>query len=196
VNLNISIADLVTPRVIKLMERMGGNRGDLHGAMGHEVQRLTYDHLNFLANTRHTTAEKLGTAPTGHLERAARQVESPAALSADASSATLTIKHPGMIRALRDVTIVPDKAKMLAIPVNALAYGRKPSQIWDTLKLFIPKGKNIICMPSANGITTLYVLVRSVTQKQDRTLLPSDEQFYTAAKMGAKRYLIPLIKSL
>ena len=194
-NLSISTSDLVTPRIIKLMEGMGGNNSELNAAMGHEVQRLTHFHLSFLAATRHTTASKLGATPSNHLAQAAEKVSAPSALSADSSSATLTINHPGMIRALRDVTIVPRDAKSLAIPVHALAYNRRPREIWDALKLFIPKGKNVICMPSGNTITTLYVLVRSVTQKQDRTLLPSQQNFEKAAKLGAQRYLKSLKQS-
>jgi hypothetical protein len=93
-----------------------------------------------------------------------------------------------MVRALRDVTIVPREAKSLAIPIHALAYNRRPAQIWESLNLFIPKGKNVICMPGKT-ITALYVLVRSVTQKQDRTLLPSDENFQKAAATGAGNYI-------
>ncbi len=185
----LTIADTATPRLKKLMNAVGvAGRTELHGAMGYEVQRLTVDYLRGLAATRHTTAQKLGAAPSNHLAQAAEKAESSAALTANASNATLTINHPGMIRALRDVTIRPVSAKSLAIPVHALSYNRRPAQIWDVLKLFIPKGKNVICMASGNQIVALYVLVRSVTQTQDRSLLPSDEQFEKSAARGALKY--------
>ena len=188
--MNLTVSMTAIPRLNTLMEKVGGaGRAELHEAMGHEVQRLTHDHLSLLAATRHTTAEKLGATPSNHLAQAAEKISAASALSADASSATLTINHPGMIRALRDVTILPRDAKRLAIPVHALAYNRRPAQIWDALKLFIPKGKNVICMASGKTITALYVLVRSVTQKQDRSLLPSQEEFQQAAKTGARNYI-------
>lgn len=175
------------------LTRMLGPEGrqELNTAMGYAVQELTVDYLRALAATRHTTAEKLGAAPTNHLAQAADKVAEPSALESTAEAATLTINHPGMTRAFRDVTIRPKEAKALAIPVHALAYGRQPAEIWDSMGLFATKGA--IYMHQASGEPLrLYVLVRSVTQKQDRTLLPSGESLIDAAKRGA----LSLIDSL
>lgn len=194
-NLRISIADTATPRLRSLMGALqGAGRRDLHAAMGVEVQNLTYQHVSTLAGSRHDTANRLGAAPSNHLAQAAEKIAAPTALSADSNAATLTINHVGMIRALRDVTIVPREAKALAIPVNAIAYNRRPAQIWAELNLFIPKGKNVIAMSDGKKITVLYVLVRSVTQKQDRTLLPSDNEFSAAAAVGAKTFISDSLK--
>ena len=190
-NLRITISDTAAPGLRELQKTLNGtNSRNLHNAMGVEVQRLTYDHVRGLAGSRHETANRLGAAPSGHLAQAADKIIQSSALNCTTNGATLTINHPGMVRALRDVMIRPREAKSLAIPVDAIAYNRRPRQLWDSLHLFIPKGKNVIAMSAGkNQIRILYVLVRSVTQRQDRTLLPSNEEFNEAAAEGAKQFL-------
>jgi hypothetical protein len=164
---------------------------DLNQAMGEEVQVLTAEYLRRLSGERHDTANALaGTSDsssiqTGFLSQAAEKVASPGALAVDSEAATLTIDHPGMMRAFGPVTISPKNAKSLAIPVNAIAYGKRARSLWATLPLFIPKGCNFIAMKDGKSIIALYILVRSVTQKQDRSLLPSDEEWRDAAAVGA-----------
>jgi len=156
----------------------------LHQDMGEAVRETTRAHLAGLAQTRHTTAEALGATPSGFLGRAARAVES-APVSADAGAAEMTLNHPGMIRAFRDVTIVPRNAKMLTIPVNALAYNRTPAAFWDAWHLQV-KGGAIVSKDAPD--VKLWVLCRSVTQKQDRSLLPSDEEWSDSAATAAEHF--------
>jgi hypothetical protein len=185
-----------SPALRRLVSKLGpvGLR-NLHAAAGYELQVMTSEYLRTLASTRHATASKLGAAPSNHLAGAAEAVASPSALMTSADSAELTIRHPGMIRALRSVTIRPKTAKTLAIPIHSIAYNRRPAQIWTEMDLFIPKGSRYIAMKNGKSTLLLYYLVRSVTQPQDRTLLPSDEQFQEAAALGAKNYIRDAIKS-
>jgi hypothetical protein len=170
--------------------KTGTGRRNLHQAMGEEVQVLTAGYLRRLAEDRHDTAKALGAQPTGFLGTAAEKVAGSDALTADSDAATLTIDHPGMRRAFGPVTISPTSAKSLAIPIHAIAYGKRAAFLWNQLSLFIPKGCNFIAMkgPDGKSIIPLYVLVRSLTQKQDRTLLPSDEEFEGAAIKGAENF--------
>ncbi len=161
------------------------SRARLSERMGLAVREKTREHLAALAGSRHATAIKLGASPSGHLEQAARAVES-APVAADPNGATLTINHVGMIRALRDVTITPRQSQCLAIPVNAIAYNRRPAELWTQLGLFIAKG--MIMMPGPDGPIALYKLVKSVHQKQDRTLLPSGAEWTEAAADGARSF--------
>ena len=189
-NLRIKISDGLSPRLQSLMRLLGGaGLRELHQAAGTELQRITVDHVARIAATRHATAERLGAAPTNHFAQAAEKVAAASALSADPSGATLTISHPGFIRAFRTVKIVPREAKSLAIPIHALSYGHRAGELWDRMHLFIPKGKNIIAATIGGTLTPLYALCKSVTQKQDRSLLPSDAEFQKAAVDGAKGWL-------
>jgi hypothetical protein len=162
----------------------------LHAAMGVQVKEKIFTHLVGEAASRHTTASRLGATPSGHLEQMARAVETTL-VSADDQAATLTINHPGIGRALHDVTIVPVNAKALAIPVNALAYNRRPGQFArDAMFVWQSKttGNAFLAMrqPEKTMMPVLmYLLVRSVTQKQDRTLLPSAAELSDAGAKGA-----------
>lgn len=188
--MTITLTGNLSPAMRALADSLSGARqAELSQAMGEEVQQLTADYLQMLAGSRHATASRLGAAPSNHLGQAAEKVAAPAALSATAAAATLTINHPGMSRALRDVTILPRASSFLAIPMAAAAYNRRPAQIWAQMHLFAAKGK--IWAPQGEGQPPLlmYVLVRSVTQKQDRTLLPSDAELARAAREGALNYI-------
>lgn len=189
-NLRISISDTASPEVLRAIRALtGGELTKLHQAIGVEVQRITAQHVAAIAASRHGTAEKLGASPTGHFAGAAEKVSADSALAAGQDGATLTISHPGFVRAFRDVKIVPKTAKALAIPINAISYGRRAAELWDRMGLFIPEGKRIIAATVGGVLTPLYILCRSVTQKQDRSLLPSDDQFRDAALRGAKGWL-------
>jgi len=188
VGVNIDVLENVGEGFAELISMLeGAGRVQLHQAMGLYVQQETAEHLSDIAHTRHATAERIGAAPTGFWADAAERVESPSALSADASGATLTIAHPGIKRAFQSVTIVPVRAAALAFPIHEIAYGHRAAELWDALKLFIPKGSSIIAMHDASGgILPLFALCRSVTQEQDRTLLPSDQEWEDAAALGAR----------
>lgn len=100
----------------------------------------------------------------------------------DGNTVSVPISIPGITRALHDVVIQPVEANALAIPVNEAAYGISPRRYnvnhpkGTPDALFIPKGKNYLAKTdNAGNLVVMYVLKDSVTQRQDRTLLPSDE---------------------
>lgn len=100
----------------------------------------------------------------------------------DGNTVSVPISIPGITRALHDIVIRPVEARALAIPVNEAAYGISPRRYnvnhpkGTPDALFIPKGKNYLAKTdNAGNLIVMYVLKDSVTQRQDRTLLPSDE---------------------
>ena len=86
--------------------------------------------------------------------------------------------------------IVADNAPNLSIPINKLAYGRRVKELrsfgW---KFFTPpKGhdkEDILFGYRGKGkdreVLPLYLLKKSVQQRQDRSLLPSDAAISTTA---------------
>ena len=188
--MNITISDLGSPRLNKLWSGLeGGGRERLHEAMGCEVQVLTADYIRGIAQDRHATANRLGGTPTNFLAQAADKVAAPEYLSADSEGATLTINHPGMIRALKDVTIVPGGGKKyLTIPISSAAYGHRAGEFSN---LFVRRGAMfpVLYQKNGNSITPMFLLMRKVTQKQDRSLLPSTEEWQKAARTGAITYI-------
>jgi carboxylesterase type B len=181
---------LRSPKLAALSAALSGSkRAQLNEAMAMGVREKTRLHLAALAGTRHATAERLGAAQSGHLTQAARAVEA-SPVEADAGSATLTINHVGLGRAFHDVRIVPVNAKALAIPVDQIAYARSPRQLGIPMFVFRSKttGNTFLARRQAEKNERpllLYLLVRSVTQPQDRTLLPSDQEWQKAAAQSA-----------
>jgi len=192
----LSVKVEVDPRAIglgTLFARVTGPqaRTRLHNRMALGVREATRDYVREEAGKRHATAERLGGSPTGHLEQAAQAVEG-APIAADGEHATLTINHPGLGRAFHDVTIVPKNgARALTIPVAGAAYGRRAGEF--DLFLFRSRvtGNAFLALrQSEKGARPLlmFLLVSSVTQPQDRTLLPSDEAWTEAAGEAAREW--------
>lgn len=105
----------------------------------------------------------------------------------DGDTVSVPISIPGITRALHDVVIQPVEAKALAIPVNEEAYGISPRRYnvnhpkGSKGAMFIPKGKSYLAKTDDAGkLVVMYVLKDSVTQKQDRSLLPPDDEMNKA----------------
>lgn len=170
-----------------LQTGLGGDRSGLNEAIGIEELALFRNHLIALAESRHGTANALGATPSGHLAQAAEKTT----MRSDASGATITITQPGMRRAFGDVDIFPGPGKKaLTIPLTAEAYNRRAIGMVGLFAIRSKEGKGLLVRKDgAGGLVALYLLVSSVHQKQDRTLLPSDEEIITAAKIGARNYV-------
>lgn len=63
---------------------------------------------------------------------------------------------------------------MLAIPISEEAKGKSPR---DFDGLFRPKGRNVLLMKKGGELAAMFALSEQAFQKQDATLLPSDETF-------------------
>lgn len=193
--IKLSITDKVTPRLRELATKLQGASGtEASHAMAVEAQLTIVEHLRLLAETRHDTANKLGASPTGFLAQATDVAAAADVISADSDSATLSMRHPAIARAYRDIQIKPKNAKALAIPINAIAYGRYAREFQDQ-GLFrlggrgADVGKNILAMKSGDTVIPLFLLVRSVTQKRDPSLMPSNEQIAAAGARGLGRFV-------
>ena len=92
--------------------------GLLAKAAAGALQALVMRHLQKVARERHNTASRLGATPTGFWAGAAQAVR----LHTHANDAEVSVTHPGIARAVRDVLIRPRRAKALAIPLHAEAY--------------------------------------------------------------------------
>ena len=149
------------------------------------VKEKTVDYLRGLQD-RHDSANRLGASFTGFYGDRTQAVEN-AALSVSDSEASFSISHQGVGRAFHDVTITPKNgAHYIPIPLNALAYGRSPRQFQKVV--FIKKGAGKggakkESKPIDDSIPA-YLLVESVLQRQDRTLLPSQQEWERAAVAG------------
>lgn len=183
------------------------DRSGLHARIGEQGQFLVATHLRAL--NRHETATGLGATPSGFWERAAHATS----FASDDRGAVISIDSPGMARAVRDITITPTAGrKFLTIPVIAEAYNKRAYRVRGLVAI-VSGDKGVLMMPQKGTGTTYktrrysgpdkftthektggrfgtvwFVLVRTVHQKQDRGLLPSDEEFIIATQKGVSIY--------
>lgn len=165
----------------------GEARRNILSVAASRVSELVRRHLSHASATRHETADRLGANRTGFLEEGARSGVTP---YATADEAEVLIRVPGISRTFRDLTVTPKTAKALTIPLDALAYSRHASEVralgWE---LFRPKGKNVLMGTKDGETKSLYALVKSAHLRQDRGLLPTDEEISSTAKLSIKQYL-------
>jgi len=190
-------------RMLAQLEAELLNPVEIHEDIAARAENLTRDYLTSLAQTRHATADSLGATPTGHLERAAESVTS----RSDAEGAVIGITSPGITRAFSDITITPVNAKYLTIAATAEAYGKRAGAFNDLRLAFFKNGTLALVKADQSSVSSrkasgygieraagqkppiYYWLVKSVTQKQDRTLLPSDTLLQSAAEEGVRDWL-------
>jgi len=190
ISLSVDVQDGAKPLVSELISRLT-NRTGLHQAIGMRARTLTWEHLISLAGTRHASAARLGATPSGHWAQAAEK----STYAADSGAATVTVTQPGIGRAFHDVDIYPSGgAKALTIPLIAQAYNLRAASVWESEGLFVVRTKNsgkaVAVKRLADGsLQPWYLLVPHVHQKQDRSLLPSNEEYTDAAKQGARDYV-------
>lgn len=193
--LHAEISERLSAGVRYVAERLeGAARLEGSQAMGEAVQILIIEHLEEIAATRHSTAERLGATPSNFVAGAVQAASDPSVVSADADGVTLRLRHPVVARAFRDIHITPRQAESLAIPVHALAYNKRPREIWEQYGLFIAKGMIMMKSGADAAPIALYVLKKSVLQRQDRSLMPSDSEIHDAAARGLTLYVHETIR--
>lgn len=167
------------------------NMRSILGNAGVRLNRLVSNHIRTIAAERHATANRLGAKPTGHFK--ASDVL-PAKVNESDNSVTVTVTTPGIVRAVKDVTILPKEAKSLAIPLHASAYGIQPRELNDRgeYEMFRIKKKgskepgNILYRRDGDELVPMYLLVRRVFQKKDESLMPNQTQMMREAVNGAE----------
>jgi hypothetical protein len=170
------------------------DRTRLHQTLGTTLEKTTAAHLLAASRSRHKSARALGASPTGHLSRAAESVTH----EADSDGVSIGITSPGITRAVRDLDIKPTGGrKYLTIPARKEAYGKRAGEI-DGLSFFRSKKTGTAGLGITTGkgkerkLHVFYWLVKSVTVPQDRELIPSADQYRTAAAGAASTYVAAL----
>jgi hypothetical protein len=181
-NVTVSV-DSKTPALKALLAALSpAGRKALHSRSVTRLHKLIKTHLIGLAASRHDTASRLGATPTGHLAKAAERMTR----THDSEGGAVNIFSPGFKRVFESFTVFPRVAKALTIPVNALSYGRRVSEVQAMIghKIFrFPYG-NVLVYREGDHIVDLYVLVKRAFIKQDRSLLPEDSLFQAEVKAG------------
>jgi hypothetical protein len=170
----------VSLRLGKLAAKVGpAGRRQLYSAAANAVAILVRGHLARLGGWKHTTAARLGAQPTGILGKAATRTT----WRATGESGEVDIPTPAVRRAFHDVEIRPGSWEFLTIPASSISYGRRAAELaglgW---KIYRPgKARVLMGKLGDDEPKLLYYLVTSVHQRQDRSLLPSDEAIRQSA---------------
>jgi len=204
---SITIVDRATPAVLEFARRL--NAKALQEAIGGGVGRLIIANFRALDSER---ANEMGGKRTHFYADAARGTD----WTADAAGATVTIRKTGIAQRLFGGTILPLKGNWLTIPARREAYGKKAREFDNLVPIFgkalgagagalvaressnisITKdrrrgmgGKLRVRKTGDEGGGVYFWLVKSVTQRPDPTVLPTDRDMLTAAIAAGDDYL-------
>lgn len=173
------------------------DRSQLHAALAVDALKFTQDYV--AGSDRHVTAQRLGAAPTGFRAKSAKKIEA----ASDAQAAILRIpRSTGLGRAFSDITIVPGTGRTyLTIPADDETYGKGvrdfPKDAFKFAIFTTQRGPCPVLIWAENGGThkkgeVAWWLRRKVVQKQDRTLLPTDEGYQELGRRRAVVYIATL----
>jgi len=145
-------AEVSTPRLDALVKALGpaGIRKLNSRATSRLFMRVRR-HLQGLAASRHTTADRLGATPTGYFEKAYANT----GYDSSEKGGNVTVRAPGFRRVFGDVRIMPVIAQALTIPVHPLAYGKRVSELRRAgVNVVRPKGAGYLIKPNKGVVTS------------------------------------------
>ena len=176
-----SNVEQVSVRLGRFVSKVGtAGRHLIYSAAANAVAILVRGHLSRLGTWKHMSAEKLGAQPTGILGRAATRTTS----NATSERGEVVIPTPAVRRAFHDVEIRPRSWDFLTIPAAREAYGFRAGVLASLgWKIFRPGKAKVLMgrLSKDEAPKVLYYLKESVRQRQDRSLLPSDEEIHATA---------------
>ncbi len=207
----LTITDTATPALAQALNMLQ-DKGPLLGAMAHRLVRDTSAHVRAWGASH---PNKLGGRRTNYWSGIAAKINPQDCVHLEGQAATVTLggpEMPGLMRAFGDVTIVPGTktpgVKYIPIPARAEAYGTRPGEFGNTLMLFWTGQGRIGGLAMATPLTrtkntakgakgtayfkpgaVMYWFTKSVTQSQDRSLLPSEAQWSESVNAAAKDWL-------
>ena len=203
---SVAIEYKPTPVLDRILAKMGPEgRKKLEAAGAENAAATTRSWLLRLARDRHASAQALGATPTGIVRRVATETR----WEERQGSNYVVVPHPMFRRAFRDVTVEPQKAGALAIPMAKESYGRLPRTMGE---LFVwrrkkgadgrdDKGAAFLARTKGKGknqrLELLFLLYRGrILQKQDPSLLPEPATMAQAAMKGVARRLQAVLKAV
>lgn len=200
--LSIQVYDQASPVLQRLASHL--NPRDMGQVAGRAVQNRVREHLY---DRNRTHRNQLGGKRTNFAAAAARSTT----FRVVEDGAVVSINHVGFRQRLEGGTILPTRTRYLAIPVRAEAYGTTPRERKDLEFEIVPgigpvlvkkravrqrkvkAGRSSIVTATWDGGEIMYRLVRRVTQRADRTWLPTELEMGDAARKSLGGYLQRLV---
>jgi hypothetical protein len=174
-----------------------GNRANLHKVMAAGARPVVQRHLVRLAGTNRN--------PYGARSTFYARMLAGTRSSSDEAAATIALPREMNLR-FYGGTVTPKKAKMLAIPADAEAYGKSPRDFSDLRFEILGRGgpalvrnasvkisfrtskktgkKTLIKGKDRQGGTVMFWLRKKVVQRGDKGVLPTDTEILEGAAQG------------
>jgi len=168
--------DTATPMLNRLALAL--RRKEYRPAVGQAGVRVLMDHFadkNMDMNS-HKTAERLGAQPTQLFAEFAKATS----FSTHDRGITLSVTHPAARQRYHGGIVEPQNVTYLTIANTAAAYGRSAREFGDLLAVMFGRDRTGVVRPVAlvdkdDRTSIYYWLVTSVTQPQDRSVLPNED---------------------
>lgn len=174
----IQVIDHATPTLRHYTVRLDGiARVEANRAMGEAVQCSIVAHLRARA----------GGDGSGSAAQAADAASGADVVQADARGATLRLRHPLIARAFRGLRTTAQTAGAATIPLHARARHLRAASFPN---LSHRAGSGALATSGGESVSLASLaLVRFVTQPQDRSWMPGDEELEAAARQGLEDFL-------
>ena len=104
--------------------------------------------------------------------------------TATGNSAEVVVDVPGVTRAYHNLNIFPKRASRLAIPMHREAFGLSPRDVGGLFYTKNSNGTEMLAKTEGGALVVMYILKDRVHQRQDKSLMPSDQTF--ADNVGAR----------
>jgi hypothetical protein len=192
--------DTATPALREMLRRVSPLR-PLMQRLGKRVEALLRKYFAEYGRSGNFKTRRRGW-PTQHFwDRRIRNATS--FTGATEHDATVTIADPAFMTHYRGATIRPREKEALAIPLQAAAYGKRPSDrlIPGLFLLRTRRGAYLVAYGDGFGkarkgvrnatLHFYYKLVKSVTVPKDPKALPSDKDIEAALLADVENYLKP-----
>ncbi len=200
---SIDIHDRATPAVAGILTEL--QLAGVKPVIGRAVVRLVQEHFLRLNRSR---PNQLGGPRTNFYAQAARNTR----FQVTARGVKLSVDQVGIRQRLQGGPILPRHAAHLTLPAIAQAYGRRAGDFRQLELLWRRIGGQTRAValveaaaksPRVRGPATasaggkvLFWLVRSVTQKPDPSVLPTDQEMIDVASAGANEYFRALLQRI
>ena len=96
---------------------------------------------------------------------------------------------PGVSRAYHDIDIRPKIRQALTIPMHREAFGRSAADFDDLFVVKKKDGKAFLASNDGGNLTMMFFLAKSVHQRRDGRIMPSDSEMATVAMSRLSRLM-------
>lgn len=165
-----------------------GDLKDVNDVAGRAAANKMRDHLNEVDSRR---PNALGGSRSHFWAQAAESITH----KATRSRAEINVTHQGFALQYYGGTVKPVKAKALAIPARAEAYGFSPREPEiPELDIFFFKGKKAFAGLKDGENRVWFWLTKETEHEGDDSLLPTHDELAEAAREGIEDYLDALLE--